>query len=292
MQQWVVGAVGTIAALLVAIGISWFGSDGGVIIAGIPLFAVCGLMAYLVQWLAFIHAWRTHSEAYFDLIGSFTFIAVAITAVTLAGRLDVRSILLAVLIVLWALRLGPFLFQRIKRAGEDKRFRTIKHSFPTFLMTWTIQGTWVFVTASCALAAITSGVSAAVDAPLLLGLAVWLFGFTVEVVADRQKTAFRKNPQNAQSFITTGLWAWSRHPNYFGEIILWVGIAIVAYPALQGMQVFTLFSPLFVVVLLTTISGVRMLEARANKQWADDPAYQAYKRHTPMLMLWPPRARH
>ena len=99
----------------------------------------------------------------------------------------------------------------------------------------------------------------------------------------------RADPANADKFITHGLWAWSRHPNYFGEIILWCGIAVISYPALVGLQVFTLISPIFVVVLLTAISGVRMLETRGNRKWGDDPGYQAYKRATPVLVMWPPK---
>jgi steroid 5-alpha reductase family enzyme len=87
------------------------------------------------------------------------------------------------------------------------------------------------------------------------------------------------------------LWGWSRHPNYFGEIVLWCGIAIMAYPVLLGAQVITLLAPLFVILQLTLISGVRMLEARADRRWGEDPAYQAYKRRTPVLMLWPPARR-
>ena len=123
----------------------------------------------------------------------------------------------------------------------------------------------------------------------MAGLALWVGGFLFEVVADRQKSAFRAKPENAQRFIRDGLWAWSRHPNYFGEIVLWCGIALMALPVLQGWQYATLISPLFVVLLLTKISGVRMLEARGRKQWGDDPDYQAYVRSTPMLLPRPPR---
>ncbi len=289
MNDWVVGLGGIAIALVVAAGIAWAGSYQGAEVAGWSVFLLCGLFAYAVQWLVFVHAWVKHTEVFYDLTGSLTYIVMVISGALLTGIGDVRSLVLVALIVVWALRLGPFLFQRIKRAGEDRRFRSLKHSFPMFLMTWTIQGTWVFITASCALAAITGQSSVPIGITFWLGLLVWIFGFTVEVVADRQKSAFRANPDNARHFITTGLWAWSRHPNYFGEIVLWLGIAIMAFPALVGWQLATLISPLFVVVLLTFISGVRMLENRADKTWGDDPDYQAYKRSTPVLMMWPPK---
>ena len=289
MNEWVIGFVSITAALAVALLIAWAGSDQGILAGGIPVFVWCGIFAYAVQWVVFVHAWVKHTELFYDLTGSITYIVMVISGAVLAGVTDTRSLVLVALIVIWALRLGPFLFRRIKSAGEDRRFRSIKHSFPMFLMTWTLQGTWVFITASCALAAITTQNKVGIGLTFWLGLAVWVFGFAIEVIADQQKSAFRADPENRYSFISSGLWAWSRHPNYFGEIVLWLGIAIMAFPALAGWQLATLISPIFVVILLTFISGVRMLENRANKTWGDDPEYQAYKRNTPVLMLWPPK---
>ena len=291
MNDWVVGSLGVTGALIVAVGIGWAGGTHSVALQGWPIFVLCGVFAFLVQWIVFVHAWINHSELYYDLTGSLTYMVMVVAGAVLVGATDLRSLVLVGLILIWALRLGPFLFFRARNAGEDRRFRKIKHSFPLFFMTWTLQGTWVFVTACCALAAITAAHSVPVSTPFWIGLALWVFGFAIEVVADRQKSAFRSNPDNAYRFISTGLWAWSRHPNYFGEIVLWLGIAVMSYPVLVGWQLLTLISPLFVVVLLTFISGVRMLEARAQKTWGDEPDYQAYKRSTPTLMLWPPRRR-
>ena len=121
-----------------------------------------------------------------------------------------------------------------------------------------------------------------------LGAVTWAAGFAVEALADRQKAIFRADPANRDRFITTGLWAWSRHPNYCGEILLWVGVALVAVPALAGWQLVTLISPVFVYLLLTRISGIPLLESRSDAKWGDDPAYQAYKASTPELWLRPP----
>lgn len=288
-NQWVVGVAGSLVAVMLALGIAWGGADQGARVAGLPVIMLCGVFAYAVQWLMFVHAWLRKTELYYDLTGSMTYVVMILGALWMSWPTDPRALLLSGLIVVWALRLGPFLYDRIKSAGEDRRFRTIKTSFPTFFMTWTLQGTWVFITASCALAAITAHTGVPSDPMLWTGLVLWLFGFGVEAIADRQKSAFRADPANAGRFITSGLWSWSRHPNYFGEIVLWFGIAVVAYPALVGWQRLTLVSPLLVIVLLTAISGVRMLEARANKAWGDEPAYAAYKRNTPVLLLWPPK---
>lgn len=288
MKDWKIALPGILAALLVAILVGWAGSQHGVSVGGWPVFALCGVFAFLVQWLVFIHAWSNHTERFFDLTGSLTYIVMVVAAVLLSSTSDLRGLLLAGLIIIWAGRLGPFLFQRIKRAGDDRRFRSMKHSFPQFLMTWTLQGTWVFVTACCALAAITTSQPVAPDLWLAVGLLLWVVGFALEVVADRQKSAFRADPDNADRYIDSGLWAWSRHPNYFGEMLLWLGIAVIAVPVLQGWQYATLISPVFVYVLLRYISGIRMLDHRARKLWGDDPDYQAYRRSTPMLIPRPP----
>lgn len=284
MKDWMTAGPGIVAALGIAMLIAWAGSQHGVAAGGWPVFVLCGVFAFLVQWVVFVHAWLTHSERFFDLTGSLTYIVMVVSAVVLSGTSDFRGLLLAGLIVVWAARLGPFLYNRIKNAGEDRRFRSMRHSFPMFLMTWTLQGTWVFITACCALAAITTTRPVAPDVWLLLGTGLWLLGFALEVVADRQKSAFRANPDNAHRYIDSGLWAWSRHPNYFGEMVLWLGIAVIAWPVLQGWQYATLISPVFVYVLLRYISGVRMLDHRAKKLWGEEPEYQEYRRRTPMLI--------
>lgn len=265
------------------------GSSHGLDIVGWPAFAVLVAAAYAIQWIAFVPAWFLQTERFFDLTGSLTFLAVVGGALAVRDTLDTRSLLIAGMVAVWALRLGPFLFLRVRRDGHDRRFRQIKPNFPLFLMTWTLQGLWVSATASPALAALLAAETRPPDGALAVGAALWLAGFAIEVTADEQKRRFRAVAQNRNRYITSGLWAWSRHPNYFGEILLWIGVAVIAAPVLQGWQLATLASPLFVWQLLTRISGVRMLEARANRRWRDDPGYRDYVRRTNALLLWPPR---
>jgi steroid 5-alpha reductase family enzyme len=181
------------------------------------------------------------------------------------------------------------LFFRIRAAGEDRRFREIKASFSRFLLAWTIQGLWVTFTLAAALAGITSTIRTEAGGFALVGVLVWLLGFGIELVADQQKSRFKANPANEDRFINTGLWAWSRHPNYFGEIVLWIGVAIVTIPILQGWQWVTMVSPLFIILQLTRISGIPMLEARADEKWGGQPDYEAYKATTPVLVPRPPK---
>lgn len=263
------------------------GSDQGLMLMDLPAFAMLAVLAFGVQWIAFVPAFIGQSERYYDLVGSITYLTVVFIGVTV--KQDWHSALLACLIACWALRLGSFLFLRIQVAGKDRRFDRIKPFFFRFMMTWTLQGLWVLMTAGAALAAMTSSKTA--DAPVFvaLGLALWFLGFSFEVVADRQKSQFRADPANEGRFIRNGLWAWCRHPNYFGEIVLWLGIAIIAYPALQGWQYLTLVSPLFVFLLLTRVSGIPMLDSYARRKWGEDPDYQAYRQATPVLFPRPPK---
>jgi steroid 5-alpha reductase family enzyme len=187
-------------------------------------------------------------------------------------------------------RLASFLFLRIAKAGKDSRFDVIKTKPIRFLLAWTLQGLWVLLTAAAALAVITGGVREPLGIIGIVGITIWAIGMLIEIISDRQKSNFRANPDNAGKFIHTGLWAWSRHPNYFGEILLWTGMAIVAVPVLQGWQWATLVSPVFVTFLLTRVSGVPMLEEAADERWGGQDDYEHYKRTTPVLILRPPSA--
>jgi steroid 5-alpha reductase family enzyme len=160
----------------------------------------------------------------------------------------------------------------------------MKTKFWWFLFTWTIGGLWVFITVAAALAAITSAKLVPLGWFALIGVSLWFKGFIIEVVADNQKSRFKLKEEKQHKFINQGLWSWSRHPNYFGEITLWLGIAIIAFPVLEGWQLVTLISPVFVYILLTKISGIAILEARADKKWGEDPEYQLYKETTPALI--------
>lgn len=278
------GAIRSIAIILVVAGLLiWAGSPRSEVVWGWPLFALCGLLAFGINWIVFIPSYTAQTEHYFDLTGSLTYLGLLVFVLVLGDAVDARAILLALMVGIWAVRLGSFLFRRVREDGSDGRFDAIKPDFARFLMAFTLQGLWVFLTLSCALAAMTSIQAVSLGGFAVLGGLLFALGFTVEVVADRQKRAFRADPGNRDRFIATGLWARSRHPNYAGEITLWIGIAFVAFPALSGWQYVTLISPVFVFVLLTRISGIPLLEARGKKKWGEDPAYRAYRESTPLL---------
>lgn len=272
--------------LLVAVGFAFAGSNGSLLsYSGSPHpFVVAVGIAFLIQWVAFIPAFAFQTERYFDLVGSVSYVTVALFAFFAAESQGARSALVLAMVLIWAIRLGGFLFSRIHKTGKDGRFDAMKPSAIRFGAAWTLQGLWIVFTAAAALAAIGSPRSQAIDAYAIAGGLVWLAGFSFEAVADWQKSRFKSDPENKERFIRSGLWSVSRHPNYFGEIALWLGVAVVAYPALQGWQYATLLSPVFVAILLCRVSGIPLLEKRADDKWGGQEAYEAYKRETPVLL--------
>ena len=279
---------GIIIAILLGAFVSWAGSDGGARVDSIPVFALCGALAFAVNWLVFIPSAIVQTEKFYDLTGGISYISVTIAAVALTPELDLRGKLVAAMVIVWSARLASFLFMRISRDGKDSRFDNIKNRPPRFFLAWTLQGLWVLLTAATAFAVITGGNSKPIGIIGYVGIAVWAGGMLIEIVSDRQKSRFRGDPANKGKFIQSGLWAWSRHPNYFGEIVIWVGMAIIALPVLQGWQYVTLISPVFVTFLLTKVSGVPMLEEAADERWGGQEDYEIYKRNTPVLVPRPP----
>jgi len=248
---------------------------------GLPV--ICWL-AFVVQWIIFIHAGWNRTEIYFDLTGSATYFSLAVFSFSQAKQKNTRQLVLTAMVLIWCIRLGSFLFARIHKAGKDSRFDKIKHRLPRFFNFWTIQGLWVFLTALPVW--ITNSTDAATPVNVIdcCGWGLWLVGFAIEVTADQQKTVFRSDDSNKGKFISSGLWAYSRHPNYLGEIILWSGVYISSTNVLVGATHVALLSPLFVVFLLTKVSGIPLLEKSADKKWGGDKAYQTYKATTGCLV--------
>ena len=245
------------------------------------------LLAFLIHWLFFIPAYLLKTEKFFDLTGSLTYISIMVYVVYTKNnpQEQLGSIILASLVILWAVRLGSFLFLRIKKAGEDKRFREIKTSFARFFLLWTISGMWVSFCSMCALTAIASNDGVIVNNIFYIGLVTFIIGLSIEIIADSQKTKFRKDPKNKDKFINEGLWAKSRHPNYVGEITLWAGVAIMSFSSLEGWQYVSLISPIFTYLLLVYVSGVPQLTASGQKKWGHLESYQDYIKNTPTLIF-------
>jgi len=255
------------------------------LLTDLPLVKNLILLIFSIQWISFIPAYIFQTEKFFDLTGSITYLTTVLAALYITDSGKIADYVIVSCVVIWAIRLGSFLFMRIHKAGEDRRFREIKTNFTRFFMTWTLQGMWVSMCLLCVLTALSSYSGIIMNNVFYIGLLIFVIGFIIEVIADHQKTVFRKDINNKDKFISTGLWSYSRHPNYFGEILLWFGVAIMSFSSLQDLQYLTLISPIFVYVLLVYISGIRILENQGDKKWGHLDSYKEYLKNTPRLFF-------
>ena len=253
-------------------------------IRGVNAFTFTLIVAVLLQVIFFIPSFLLKTEKYYDLVGSLTYVTtVSLAYFSVETKTMIDSIIYFYVMV-WALRLGIYLFRRVRNDGKDVRFEKAKRHFFWFLQYWMGQALWVSLTACAAIIAILSPEEDTLPVLAMVGMALWLSGFTIESISDYQKRVFRKENNPSEAFIHTGLWARSRHPNYFGEITLWTGIAVIALNTLTGIEYITLISPVFVYILLTRMSGVNLLERIADDRYGHLEEYQRYKRNTPVLV--------
>ena len=264
--------------------INFSGQNIDIEIRGINAFTFILIVAVLLQIIFFIPSFLLKTEKYYDLVGSLTYITtVSLAYFAVEDKTMIDSIIYFYVMV-WALRLGIYLFRRVRNDGKDVRFEKAKRHFFWFLQYWMGQALWVSLTACAAIIAILSPEDDALPVLAMVGMTLWLSGFTIETISDYQKRVFRKENNPTEAFIHTGLWARSRHPNYFGEITLWTGIAVIALNTLSGIEYMTLVSPVFVYILLTRMSGVNLLERIADERYGHLEEYQQYKRNTPVLV--------
>ena len=252
-------------------------------IRGVNAFTFTLIVAVLLQVIFFIPSFLLKTEKYYDLAGSLTYITtVSLAYFSVQTKTMIDSIIYFYVMV-WALRLGIYLFRRVRNDGKDIRFEKPKRHFFWFLQYWMGQALWVSLTACAAIIAILSPEEDRLTVLAMVGMALWLSGFTIESISDYQKRVFKTENNSSEAFIHTGLWARSRHPNYFGEITLWTGISVIALNTLTGIEYITLVSPVFVYILLTRMSGINLLERIADERYGHLEEYQRYKRNTPVL---------
>jgi steroid 5-alpha reductase family enzyme len=194
------------------------------------------------------------------------------------------------MVVAWNLRLGFFLFMRILRAGHDKRLDQIKRNPARFLVAWTLQALWVWMDSLPVVAVNALGSDVPLGAFGWAALTAWALGLLIQVRADQEKWRFRADPANRNRFISTGLWRFSRHPNYFGQMVGTISLALFCLPALPaGLPQLVVLAPAFETLLLLFVSGVPPLERAAKARWGEDADYKAYVASTSVLVPWPPR---
>ena len=262
--------------------------NNSVVLNGYSAVLYCAVICIGIQWVVWIPASIGKTERFYDLTGGLTYLTVvgfSLWAGSQSEPPSLRELIVSLLVVIWSLRLSSFLYLRIHRTGKDGRFDLLKTSPIRFLVPWTLQGLWVFLT----MIVVIVINSQADSAPGLgiwdgIGLSVWILGFGIEAIADKQKTVFNTEPNNQGKWIDSGLWSYSRHPNYLGEILLWTGIAFFGISCFTGLERVAWVSPIFIYLLLTKVSGIPILDKRALEKWGDDPEYQKYRENTPALI--------
>ena len=281
-----------ILTILIPSTLSLFTSDNSISINGYPVLLYCVLISFTIHLIIFIPSAIMKNEKFYDFTGMIAYLSIIIFAIQQKyiqiHSIDIYSLVLSLLISIWTLRLGIFLFYRVLKVGEDIRFKDVKNNALKFFVWFSISSLWVSLTTMAAMNVVTSKNYNKDFTLLCIGTIIWIIGFLFEIISDYQKIKFKNNASNKNKFIDSGLWSISRHPNYFGEIILWIGIYIITLPSSSGLEHLGIISPLFVIVLLNKVSGINLLEASADKRWGSSKEYQKYKKITPKLIpkLW------
>ena len=287
-QDWRLTTIVVTSVFIIASLMVFAVDNNSVDLNGYSAVLYCAMICIGIQWLAWIPASLAKTERYYDLTGGLTFLTVIGFSLWAGSRYEPpssRELIVSLLVVIWSLRLSSFLYLRIHRTGKDGRFDRLKTSPVRFLIPWTIQGLWVFLTMIVVIVINSqAGIAPKLGIWDAIGLLVWLLGFSIEVIADYQKTVFNSESSNKDKWIDCGLWSYSRHPNYLGEILLWTGIAFFGVSCFTGLERVAWISPLFIYILLTKISGIPILERRGSEKWGDQTEYQKYRQNTPALI--------
>ena len=284
MNRQIKNIIAITAFLICIVLINIAGQNIEIEIRGMNAFTFILIIAVLLQVFFFLPSFLLKTEKYYDLVGSLTYITTISLAYFSVENKTMIDTIIYFYVMVWASRLGIYLFRRVRNDGKDVRFEKAKRHFFWFLQYWMGQALWVSLTACAAIIAILSAEEDTLPVLAIVGMVLWISGFTIESISDYQKRVFRKENNPSESFIHTGFWARSRHPNYFGEITLWTGIAVIALNTLNGIEYVTLISPVFVYILLTRMSGVNLLERIADERYGHLEEYQRYKRNTPVLV--------
>lgn len=270
-------------------------------------FVIVGLLkafaiAVGLQVVGFTLSTLLDTDKLFDFFGTGTFISLSIFSFYIGENSiysnQKKTVAIGLLLV-WAIRLGLFLIARVFKAGKDKRFDEYKKKKLIYFGLWMGQAMWSFIVGSPIYITLMKpkiNLQEAIEAVLfsnitikiaeIVGLALFAFGYIFEVISDQQKKNFRKIEENKTKFISSGLWSISRHPNYFGEIMLWLGINLYCgITFTNGYEfIFSVFSPMFIIYALNNKTGIPILEDYAKKKWGKQKDFQKYIKETPILI--------
>lgn len=245
-------------------------------------------IALAVNGVFFAVAAARRTDVVTDLSYSLTFAVLAVVLL-FTGAAEPIQLVASLLVVVWAVRLGTYLFRRIMRMKVDHRFDGMRDDPLRFARFWLLQAITVAVVMLPVTYLLDRDDPPGIGAWSIAGAAVWLVGLLVEAIADAQKSAFKAKAENRDRFVASGLWRYSRHPNYFGEMLVWWGLFLYTVPVLHGAAFAVVAGPVFITLLLLFVSGIPPLERSAEEKYGNDPAYREYKRRTSILVPLPPR---
>lgn len=243
------------------------------------------LLSLILNGGMFLFAYRLQSDKLTDISYAVTF--VVLTAISFLGsnRNAIQAMIFG-FVVVWAIRIGSFLLKRVIHMKKDARFDKVRHKPLSFLSFWIYQAITAWVILIPVFYMMNSS-SSTFNIITYIGIIIWALGYCIESFADKQKFLFKINPKNTGKWIESGLWKYSRHPNYFGEISCWLGIYLIVFSSLSPMQQLIGFiGPLWIYVALRYVSGVPILEKKYDKRYKKNKAYQQYKQNTNLLIPW------
>lgn len=246
-------------------------------------YLIAFLFVVLSNIAMFVPAYLKQTDKLTDISYGVSFGLLGIFAYYRSEKTMLHTILL-IAVLAWSFRIGAFLLYRIRRIGKDSRFDGMRDNFFKFLRFWVLQGVSVFVVLISSLIAWRAEETSLTNISWA-GLALFIAGLLTEATADIEKFRFNSNPTNAGKWIDMGLWRKSRHPNYLGEMSVWAGLFIFVLPSLDGWQaLIALTSPLYIISLISFVSGIPLLEKSADERWGKDKDYQNYKKEVPVLI--------
>lgn len=239
-------------------------------------------ISLIINLVIFLPAYFFRTDKLTDISYALTFAVIAIFYF-LTNEMTLPKAVLLLMILVWGGRLGGYLLIRIRKIGRDTRFDGMRESFIRFGRFWLLQAVSVWAIMLSSILFFSN--STFLNVLSFLGFSIWAAGFLLEAFADFQKFNFLNDSNNKDKWIESGLWKYSRHPNYLGEIMVWAGIYFFVAPSLFGIELLIGFiSPLFVTILLIFVSGIPILEKKSDKKWGDNKNYQDYKKRVGVLI--------
>lgn len=250
--------------------------------------ALTAIVTFAYQLVFFIITALLKFDKVTDFAGSTNFVIIGVLTLVLKGSWNFRQIILTLFVVLWGLRLALFLLLRIIQWGEDRRFDEMRDNLGKLAVFWIFQAVWVWTVSLPVTLVNATDTNPFLQSVDLIGWLMWAVGFMIEGTADQQKLNFKKSPENRGKWCNVGLWKYTRHPNYFGEILLWWGIFVASTPILDKAEWLVIIGPIFLTLLLLFISGIPLLEESADKKFGNVDGYRVYKKRTSPLIPLPP----